>query len=64
MVLLMVLHYVLFIQSVKDKQITTLQDQDDDTVSDDSKKLSTFLSRMLNFGVKLEEAKVWLPDNP
>ena len=48
----------MFIQSVKDKQLTN---QPDHTVSDDSKRVSTFLNRMLNFEVKLEETKVYLP---
>ena len=48
----------MFIQSVKDKQLTN---QPDHTVSDDSKRVSTFLNRMLSFEVKLEETKVYLP---
>ena len=54
-----VIRYVLFMQSDKDKQFTSQPDQDqNDNVSDVSKRLPAFLKRMLNFTVKLKETKV------
>ena len=50
--------YVLSIQSDKDKQLTAQLDQHNDKVSGVSKRLPTFLNRMLSFKVKLEETKV------
>ena len=50
--------YVLSIQSDKDKQLTAQMDQHNDKVSGVSKRLPTFLNRMLSFKVKLEETKV------
>ena len=52
--------YVLFIQSGKDEKLTAQPDQHDDTVSNISKRLPTFLNGMLDFEMKLEEIKVYL----
>ena len=48
----------MLIQSDKDEGLTAQLDQHDKAVSDATRRLPTFLNRMLKFEVKLEETKV------